>query len=693
MILDKLILENFRQFRGRQEIEFSDLKDCNVTLIHAENGFGKTALLNAMLWGFYGHDGLTEDLPKKEFIIHEATAVRAGAPETTAARVAIWFTHDGEKYCLTRELTLEQQRLDSRKSDLSLEQFQDGMPHSIKFPQQKIQSMMPIGISNFLFFNGERIDHLAMEENAALITDAIRQMLGLKLIQTAIDDLQHQNVRGKLRAELRERTSEEKQAKIDQQTEVDEAIEEFNKRRETNQKNLAAVDSEIATVNAKLELNREAHQLQVQRAQLEKQRDGLIDRLGTLSKRLGQIIAEDSYALFAEGLVARGKEIIGKLRSEGKIPARVLNSFLQELLDSHRCICGRHLDDGSSERKIVERLMTYAGDAQFNSAVGALDNAIGRVEESIGRTRESLLEVNRDRLTVQDNLKVIREELENIHQTLGGRDDEEISTLEQKRETLLLKQRELLAEQGKNELRHEELVKTRDQLKKEIEEIEESEADAQKAQRRLKAVEDAAALLQRILDIETQELRPELNKEIKNHFAKIIDRPYWPELSGDFRLRILHDVVVDETKNETTDVALSTGQRQVTSLVFIASLVALARRRSEIPSIVRGLSGSRYPMVMDSPFGQLGVLFREGVARWIPSLAPQVVILVSHTQFNGPVEDELKKSKRVGRRYYLAYHGPEVRKDADTELTLGRSKYQVYQHNREEFTEICEIDA
>ena len=46
MILEKLIVENFRQFRGRQEIVFSDLRERNVTLVHAENGFGKTALLN-----------------------------------------------------------------------------------------------------------------------------------------------------------------------------------------------------------------------------------------------------------------------------------------------------------------------------------------------------------------------------------------------------------------------------------------------------------------------------------------------------------------------------------------------------------------------------------------------------------------------------------------------------------------------
>ena len=47
MILEKMILENFRVFEGTQEIVFSNDPIKNVTIIHAENGFGKTTLLKA----------------------------------------------------------------------------------------------------------------------------------------------------------------------------------------------------------------------------------------------------------------------------------------------------------------------------------------------------------------------------------------------------------------------------------------------------------------------------------------------------------------------------------------------------------------------------------------------------------------------------------------------------------------------
>ena len=698
MILEKLAIENFRQFRGKQEIFFSTLTDRNVTLVHAENGFGKTALLNALLWGFYGHEGLTEDLPKKESLIHEGIAARPGNPATIAARVTIWFSHDHEKYKLERELTLEQQRSDAKKTDVTLELTQDGMVQPVQFAQKKIWALMPKGISEFLFFNGEGIEHLAREESASKVTDAIRQMLGLKLLESSIEDLRHSSVIGKLRNELKERTSLEKAAKLDEQNQLDGEIAEWNRQKETNQNNLTATDAELEAVSNKLELNQVAHQLQLRRTVLEKQQTGFLADIAVVNKRLGEIVAEDSYALFAGDLVTRGRKIVDQLRSEGKIPARVLNSFLKELLEHHRCICKRHLEDGSAERKAVEELMTYAGDAQFNNAVGALDNAIGRIEEGAEHTRKTLQETNAKRLRILDDLRLIREELADIHQKIGSKTDEEASKLEEAREKKKLQQREFLAQKGKIESELTRAMERSEELRKEIQEITDNEADAQRAQRRLTAVEEATKLLENILAIETEELRPVLNQEIDEHFRKIIGIGYWAELSEDFKLKIMKKVFVSEEdaeveKSEAREVALSQGQRQVTSLVFIASLVALARRRAEIPTILRGVTGSEYPLVMDSPFGQLSQ-FRPGVARWIPELAPQVIIFVSSTQFEGSVETELKNSKRIGKRYYLAYHGPHIHAEAKREITLGRSKVTVYhQEKKEEFTEIQELES
>ena len=48
MILEEIRLTDFRCFYGQTSISFSEDPEKNVTIIYAENGVGKTTLLNAL---------------------------------------------------------------------------------------------------------------------------------------------------------------------------------------------------------------------------------------------------------------------------------------------------------------------------------------------------------------------------------------------------------------------------------------------------------------------------------------------------------------------------------------------------------------------------------------------------------------------------------------------------------------------
>ena len=692
MIIQKLIIENFRQFHGRQEIEFATGKTKNVTLIHAENGFGKTALLNALLWGFYGHEGLSDDLPIKGKIIHEGLALaNHNNQDHATARVTICFTDEDDDYTLTRTLALDQQADDHRKTTLELLVKHDGQTYSEPRAQPKIETIMPQGISPFLFFNGEQIDHLAMEKNTAEITNAIHQMLGLHLLQRTIEDLEHPNVRGKLSAELRDNTDDDTKELLDKSARLEGDIAEYKQRLDACRKNQEALVSELRTINARLAANQETRELQSQRAKLEEEKNKVDQNFKELSARLAKLIAEDGYTLFAAELVQKGKEITQRLREEGKIPARVLNTFIEDLLRTGKCICGCALKEGTEPYDRVHQLLTIAGDQHFNNAVGALDNAIGVIEGAINRTCENFRALTSDRTNARERLQFINETLKAIHKSLGGKESEQISKLEETREDLLSRQRQLDRDQGSLDHHIGEAGEERDKLRAQIAASRQQAESAAKAQRRLQTLDSVIALLQEILDNEMADVRELLEKEINDHFQKIIDRNYWVELDKKFVLRLRKKISYEEQSQEL-DVAHSQGQRQITSLVFIASLVALARRRTEIPTILKGLEGGEYPMVMDSPFGALGDEFRAGVARWIPSLAPQVVILVSSSQYGGAVEQELGNSRRIGRRYMLCYHGPSKRDDAAARIKIGGKSFVQYKEGKIEKTEIKEID-
>lgn len=699
MILERLVLENFRQFKGRQEVVFSDLRDRNVTVVHAENGFGKTTLLKALLWGLYGRDGLMgndgnpDDFERPDSIIHEGLALRAKDPLALTATVEITFMHDADRYILTRQLTLAQQKLNPRQTTLSLEVMRSGQTFSLDRPQQRIQAIVPDGISRFLFFNGERINYLAMERNSAQVTEAIHQMLGLELLKQTIDDLRHQNVRGKLRSEQKEMTSDEKRKLIEELSKLEDQLKECKTQEDQTLANLKAIQAEIATVDSKLAANRVAHELQTKRIHLMQERELLVGKKDDITKRLSKLIADDGYTLFTSQLINRGREIVARFRSEGKIPARVLNTFLQELLEHGTCICTRSLAEGSPERAAVENLLTIAGDQDFNNAVGALDHAIGLIEGVSGQTQDLLNQLKMERLGYSRDIRERDEEIEEIHQKLGGKDDEEVAQLEGKRKSLGLNRDAQNAALGRIGEQIKIASEAIDTLENQIRQIEDKEEAAARAQRRVDAVEDCTVILDQILKAETEDLRPLLNAEIDSHFRKIMTKDYWAELTDNYTLRIRKRVAGGDGSADPVeiDAALSTGERTVTSLVFIASLVALAKRRSEIPTILRDLAGSAFPIAIDSPFGSLSI-FREGVAKYIPELAPQVVLFVSPKQYDGEVEAALKASGRISKRYYLRYYGPTMPEKAAPELIVDGQKIQQYfPLDNDEYTEVVPL--
>lgn len=695
MILKKIVFDNFRQYLGRQEIILSSGKNKNVTIIHGETGYGKTCFLNGLLWGFYGSDGLTKDLPKPENIIPDSVRENSTHPNDDLASVEIMFKHGDRDYTLVRSISLAQERA-TKGQDTVLEMSilePDGRTIRVedREAQKMIDSILPRDLRELVFFNGERIDHLAMEENALQIRDAVRGMLGLQLIDQAIADLKSQNVRGAILADIKTGADEETQRLIDDEAKKRKQLETKRSDLEACEKNQRAVIEKLAIISAKLEANKEARELQQRRSVFEAELAERQTLLQSLEKQLSELISHDAYTLFCSDLVERGKAITHVLRAEGRIPARVMNDFINDLLKAGQCICGTCLPEGSEAWKNVEQQLTKAGDPEFNRAVGDLDKAIGAIEASIGRTAANLTRLVGDRGEVVGRIGELKEELEEIKEALGNKDDEEVHKLEAQREKEDLRKEELLREQGALNQVISGLESELDQLTKRIKEKQGLATQAEKARKRLTRLDETVDLLKNILKLESDDLRSELAGEIERIFRQIIMHDYRLELTEEFALR-LYKYIPGATGKTKVDVATSTGQRQMMSLVFIASLVALAQRRNKIPTILKDLHGGDYPLVMDSPFGQLGDEFRAAIAKHVPALAPQSIVLVSSSQYKGDVERELGESHRVGRRYILRYHAPSKRDDARESITLAGKELQIYQKDETEHTQILEVE-
>lgn len=54
MIIKRIILNNYRLYKGENSLFFSTDKEKNIMLISGENGFGKTTFLHSLIWCLYG---------------------------------------------------------------------------------------------------------------------------------------------------------------------------------------------------------------------------------------------------------------------------------------------------------------------------------------------------------------------------------------------------------------------------------------------------------------------------------------------------------------------------------------------------------------------------------------------------------------------------------------------------------------
>lgn len=84
MLINKIILNNYRLYEGENTISFNFDENKNIYLVCGENGFGKTTFLHSLLWCLYGH--FVGDIPVSGQDSSNYTATQKGNLNLSAAR-------------------------------------------------------------------------------------------------------------------------------------------------------------------------------------------------------------------------------------------------------------------------------------------------------------------------------------------------------------------------------------------------------------------------------------------------------------------------------------------------------------------------------------------------------------------------------------------------------------------------------
>lgn len=198
MLLERLTLCDFGLFRGEHAIDLNPRKKYSsirpIILFGGLNGAGKTTILTAIRLVIYGKQSLgyaTSQKAYEEFLASKIHRNSNSLVNPNAAHVALEFLYyklgQPTKYKIIRSWVHSGKQLNE-----TLTILQDGevLPN---FSQEQCQAflneLIPLGVSDLFFFDGEKIASLAEDGGDVALRDAIRKLLGLDIIERLKSDL------------------------------------------------------------------------------------------------------------------------------------------------------------------------------------------------------------------------------------------------------------------------------------------------------------------------------------------------------------------------------------------------------------------------------------------------------------------------------------------------------------------------
>jgi len=691
MILRTLQLHNFRQFYGTSPLmRFASDRSRNTTVFHGMNGAGKTAILNAFIWALY--DVATRGFQHQEMLVNFRAVDEAPEGAKVEAWVELEFEHNDTRYRVRRTAAT------TRGPDAAPYQPGKALSPSLRWcgadgewqPEEGVRDIvdriLPPDLQSYFFFDGERIERIVdpSKDEQKQLASATKKFLGIQLLDYAVRDLR----KGLkiLEKEWRDFSETELREILERISQLEHDREDVEDELKACQENLDGYRSMKTEVESQLRRAEGFHHLQESRDRLTEEEGALQERIKASKKGQAAEISQFGAYMCLTWPSVRYNELLEGMRTRRELPSGIKDTFVRDLLGDERCICGTPLVDDTEARSSVEAWLTRAGQTDIEERAmdgqGRLTTLLRKAPESWQRVYDQAA----DQSTARRRLAAISKELEDISDQLRNAPTEDVGRLESKRGEL----EQLIEEEiRKQERNQERLQRLDDDLRRERKERDRqkgAEGEADLARRRVQATEDAIQRVKVWRERIEEQFRGELQTAIEETFDALSPTSYIPELDGSFRLRLTNQT----GHGRKTYVAASQGENQALSLSFLAGIIEFTRRMDTRASQLPSSGDSRYPLVMDSPFGALDPHYRRTIAEHIPSVADQVVLLVTQTQWRGEVAAAV--ADRVGRQYLLVYHTPK-QPEGDHEVVINgrRHRLLVASHDNAEFTELVEV--
>jgi DNA sulfur modification protein DndD len=651
MKLVDLSATNFMPYKGKMDIAFPTDPDRNVMLVFGDNMRGKTSLLNALRWAFYGEalGRHSREIPLQDLVNKEAALE---GDWTMEARVS--FEADGHLYELRRRATKRPLvARPSRPEDFEVVRAlqKDGMVVGDHLFDAEINRIAPQQVSRFFLFDGELLqeyESLLIEgsEQGRKIKEAIEQVLGVPTLihgreeaQTLLKAAQKQQSK-----DLEKVAGLEKQA--ENQVRLQVQRDSFEADLEALSAHLNKTRSERADLEDFIEKTDAIHQakqrLTIQLARqkeiAERQADLTTERLALIKDAWRELLRPQlalKYEHLQDSHQQLTEEVIQRSRAEGRIDQ------LRESLESALCpACGQTLHQAQREKAGLELGTLEAQLRGMSVDMNAMQKVSAEIRDLNRLLRagpaDRLIGIDRELSRLSVDLTKVDNEIEKSRNEIQGHDSAEIARKRALRDGLL-------KDEGRIEKDIKDALGKLDRAQKDLAMIARAleNIPAARAEKSSQMVRVCGAL-ERLFARSIDRLREDLKRQVENcasaAFKQLTTQSHYSGLriNSNYGLTIL-----DERGHEV--VVRSAGAEQIVALSLIDGLARAGRAAG--------------PVVMDTPFGRLDPKHRANILRYLPSNTSQLVLLVHEGEVRKH-EDLDPIASRIGCVYEIKEVNP-----------------------------------
>ncbi|TPE16803.1 hypothetical protein FJP62_08505 [Pantoea vagans] len=635
MKIKRIKLSDFRQFHNKNNIiEFSTDNERNVTLIHAENGVGKTTILNSILWCFY--EKFTADFENKSNLVN-IDSLMQGIHE---CEVEVEFLHEGKTYSATRKYQEA-----TKNSTLELFVIDNGNYQPIRSDKQLLNSVIPEEMAEYFLFHGEGISQLQSKEIS--FRNAIRDVLGFNLAKQAIEDMEviKNNWQNKI---LKNNTEENKHNKaLAELTFAESKLKE-------NQSNRIKINEELnELIFAKKKVDEEilnckiidATEIKKEIFQAEKSKSKRNDDLLHQERQRQRLIQNYGWRVFGFELSEDSLDFIDTKTLTGRIPAPYDETLVNDILSSAKCICGRSIENDSPEYGAIVNLLDRANTYEIKTNLMKARSFAQLVGKDAILFVEEFNVANIKINDLQHEIADLEGKITNLNSQLDSIDDSHLKLLRMREKDISFKISRLESASNNLMREFEKCNISVLQRKREAEKHMPNSGESFKIQERIYYIQNIINACNNKIKMTEEDSKSRIANFVNEILEKFSRKAFSVKMSNDFNFEMVRE--------DGGIVAKSKGEKLLLNLAFVSALIRLAAQRSKAQSKFLQ-PGTVAPFIIDAPFGELDEAYRKATAHFLPENSEQLVLLLSSSHWRGTVGEEIKN--KIGKEYVLISH-------------------------------------